>query len=408
MNHDVRDLLTRELRERAGDVGGHPIDLSAVRHSARGIRRRRRIAAGAVAAAFLAVAVPAGLTLTDGVRGATPQPANPSPSVVETTPPRPDGPVTLTISGLPQGDPAGKAFVEVRERVLQTPDGPVDLPTAYLQITRFGDGWLAVAAAEQPEGGTEVVELDGSFTEQRSAPSGRWLRVDADGDRVAWVEHEDGDVFVVTALVKDGQEVARVRVTDARADAEVVGFLGDTVAFEVQDRRTGTSTFGVTTASGGTTPVEGFLRVTATSQATGLVAGLVSYDSLAARSCWAVAASGRQVWRTCEHSLGEFSPDGRFVVAGSGYADGLGSPTLTVLDARTGEPVVEFEPPRDTMVAVTQAGWEDADSVLATVMEGNRMRVLRADLSGRLEAVSDSYESRDMSLPVWFAELPRS
>ncbi len=49
-SHDEKDLLTRELRERSSDVGGHPIGFDAVRKSARRIQRRRQVLAGAVAA----------------------------------------------------------------------------------------------------------------------------------------------------------------------------------------------------------------------------------------------------------------------------------------------------------------------------------------------------------------------
>ena len=58
--HD-EEQLSRGLHERAGDVSGTPIGLDEVKRTARGIRRRRRITSGLVAAAVVAIVVPVGL-----------------------------------------------------------------------------------------------------------------------------------------------------------------------------------------------------------------------------------------------------------------------------------------------------------------------------------------------------------
>jgi hypothetical protein len=138
---------------------------------------------------------------------------------------------------------------------------------------------------------------------------------------------------------------------------------------------------------------------------------MVTYNP-AKGSCWGVMDPVRSttdlVWRTCEYSLHEFSPDGRYVIASAPDSDGMGPAGLVVLDVETWQPVVEFEPERRTVTALTQATWEDADTVAAVLMEGNEYALVRAELDGRLEAVSDTYESKDMSLPLWLAERPRS
>ncbi len=78
-----------------------------------------------------------------------------------------------------------------------------------------------------------------------------------------------------------------------------------------------------------------------------------------------------------------------------------------MLDTRTWQPVVDFEPAPQRLVALAQATWEDADSVIAVVADGDDVGLVRAELDGRLESVSDVYRSRDMTLPLWLAEQPR-
>ena len=68
-DHDEKDLLTpRAARPLRRTCGGHPLGLDHVRGRARRIQRRRNAVAGAVAAVVLAVAVPTALSVTDATR----------------------------------------------------------------------------------------------------------------------------------------------------------------------------------------------------------------------------------------------------------------------------------------------------------------------------------------------------
>ena len=409
---DERDLLTRELRDRSQDIGGHPLGLDHVRTRARRIQRRRNAVAGTVAAVVLAVAVPTALSVTDATRSSAPPPADqPTPSVTETPTPGPDGTFPLTIKDLPRGAEPGVSYVLNAEKTLVTPDGPVDLPEAYSQITPYLDGWLALAGGEN---GFDNVFLDADMDVERTTLGGAGIVPNADGTRVLYSERDfnvAGRTVVVDAPSEPGYEREPVSWDAPRGSTVApVGFAGeDTVAFSTED---GELFLGVDDADPHTVPLQGFLGISAASEANGLVAGMVSYDDLEGAGCYGVldpaVSTTETVWDTCDHALFEFSPDGRFVIAGPPQFDGYGPSGLAVLDAASGDPLVEFSPTaKRTVTAVSKAVWEDSDTVLALVVEGNETRMVRAELDGRLEAVTDTYPI-GMNLPLWFADRPRS
>ena len=65
------------------------------------------------------------------------------------------------------------------------------------------------------------------------------------------------------------------------------------------------------------------------------------------------------------------------------------SPTVAILDATTGEPVVDFVSGNDarSAAAVSDVVWEDATTLLATVTQGIEQYVVRATIDGRVERV---------------------
>ena len=58
-----------------------------------------------------------------------------------------------------------------------------------------------------------------------------------------------------------------------------------------------------------------------------------------------------------------------------------------MLDARTGEMVVEFDGGR--LATVVEAAWEDDGHVLAVVQQGDRQAILRLGLDGNVERTTD-------------------
>jgi hypothetical protein len=136
---------------------------------------------------------------------------------------------------------------------------------------------------------------------------------------------------------------------------------------------------------------------------TGLLAGLVRYEPGKGKICSAVAdtATGERSV-TCDHQLGRFSPDGRFLVGGTPDADGPGSPTVAILDARTLEPVVEFGPGKNQPGFALQAVWEDDDSVLVVYELEAEQAILRLGTDGSVELASAVHPVSEMSYEIWF------
>ncbi len=409
-SHDDKDLLAQALRERAAGMSGS-VDLDAVKGRARGIQRRRRAVTGLVAAAVIAVAVPVGLNVTDGMRSTAPVPANPSPSVVESgdpTPsprptPRADGTFPLTVQSLSRGDDTGVPYL--RGDQLLTSRETLRLPEPYGMIAPYDGGYLAVGSAENPG---EVLFLDSDLDVTRTEPDGGYaLAVSHDGTRVAYVVRQTDTKVLLVNAPTDGTDPTTWSIeVPGRETLEPVGFLDDdTVVY--QDELG--NVMGIAGPGDDLTPIEGFLRLDDTSETTGLVSGLVSYGNDGGCSGVMDPASGTLLWESCDHSRLRFSPDGRHVVADASYYDGPGSPTLSLLDASTGDEVATFspEPGGRTVVGVMQATWEDDDSVVAYVEEGRDQAMLRLGLDGSVERVTDVVTVRGMVVEMWFAEEPR-
>jgi hypothetical protein len=421
---DERDLLARALRERAGEVSGQPVGFGAVRARAQRMQRRRHLVTGAVAAAVASIALPTGVAvnsaLQDGQdrqpqvaatptaepsdRGAT-EPAAPTPD--------PDGSFTFTLQGLARGAETTVRYILGEPRTLVAPEGELDLGMPYSQLTPYRDGWMGLAGTKN---GWENVVLDAEMSVERTTLGGDGIVTNTEGTRVLYVQR-DFNVPGRTVVVDEPSEEMydREQMTwDVPSGSSVlpVGYLDEeTVVFQVTAADGRTTAYAASGTDDGLVPLEGFLTVTATSEASGLVAGLVSYDPMKG-SCWGVMAPARStsdlVWRTCDYSLHAFSPDGALVAGSAPDSDGFGPSGLAVLDTRTWQSVVDFEPRSNTVAALTQVTWEDDDTVVAAVMEGDEMGLVRAELDGRLEAVSDTYRAADMSLPLWLAEQPRS
>ena len=74
-----------------------------------------------------------------------------------------------------------------------------------------------------------------------------------------------------------------------------------------------------------------------------------------------------EVHRSCDHGYGALTPDGRLLLGGPAYSDGLGDRELAILDAGTGEVLAEWLASGDD-TWVGDAVWESDDTVLATLV----------------------------------------
>lgn len=408
MTHD-QDLARRlgeTLHRRADALHDTPLDLADVRGRATSIRRRRHTLVGlAAAAAVAAVVLPLSLLPIGGDdRVVDPQPAE-TPTPIE-------DPVPLDPRSAPEGPAPRVPYTVLDTRQLVTPSGTYDLPEAYPQVVPYGDGWIALTTDTPGLIGTRVTVLDQDFREVEGRGVATSLAVRDDGGRVAWVEFTGtGWTLVSGPTTGEPPVTADVTTSDEDAPSTAVGFLpGDQVV--VQSARAGTGRYSYkVVAPDRTTTAQfgGFNHVVGTSPVTGLVAGQTDYTGDG--SCSGVkdllSADRRLVWETCDHQLGAFSPDGRYVVGLAPYFDGLGSPSLAILDAATGEPVVDFVSGRTarSAAAVGDAVWEDATTLLATVTQGADQYVVRATIDGRVERVAGPRPT-EMSVEYRFATSP--
>lgn len=396
-SHD-EDRLSRGLHDRAGDVGGSPFDLADVKRSAKAIRRRRRVTTALVAAAVVAIAVPVGLSTTGTDRAdrpvgpvgpATPSTsgASPSPTVAPTrTVPPGQGVVPLTAQGASRGQRPQVDYLT--GRTLHRADGStVDLPAAYADVATYHGGFLATEFAA---GEYEVVQLDNTGKEVDRQPGDARLVVSADGLEVSWFTTPGpGQQGHLHRGIASGMgDVVDDQPTPAGVQVSPVGFSGPG---QVVYQRYGVEPqVWVTDFAGGNRRLPGLLAAGGTSQDAGLLNGQVSSSDTG--SCWVVRAispggAGTDRWRTCDWSLGAFSPGGKYVLAGPAYRDGIGDPEVAVLDAGTGAVVAHWQRPRSGDGFTNASVWEDGTDLLTSLYEDGAWHLLRLNVSG---AVSET------------------
>ncbi len=380
----LEDQVHDALHRTADPVQRAPFTVIDVRTRARRIQRRRGIAAGAAVAAVLAIAVPVGLTMVDPAQRSAVAPATQPPAPAVT------GTVVIDPPSAEVVDTAPVPLVDVDGPSLITAEGTLDLPKVYDTITPYRDGWVAVAV---DEGAYTFERLDADLrVEDGPVPTGG-LVVSPDGQRVAWSEYDGTRWRVVMAEVTGGPEWTYLEFPPSPQDHEVapIGFVSDVQVAATQNHGEGSvSTF----IADGDTPIAlpGPVAARDASPVTGMVAAVTSSD--VEGSCSAVvdgtAPTGAVAWETCDHALSTFSPDGSHVVGTVASGGEYGSPTLAILDATTGEVVVDFEVaagPRQVVGIDSRMVWEDADTLVVRVMTADDYSIVRLGIDGTVQRV---------------------
>ena len=351
----LTEELGRELHRRVDAFYDTPLTFEGVRGRARGIRRRRRVAAAASIAAAVALVATVAATLPSLDRADVPQPA-PAPSSGPGASVLHDGVVTL-----PGGD-------------------TVSVDVADSGVSQFGvltDGRIVVA--NQADQSVQVFAPDGSLA--ATYPVDLLLvTMSSTGELAAWIEGsrvqvlESGSTEPV-ALAHMPKSAGTIPMVDAVtgdhcADGGCRAILSD----------------GTTTTS--EVSVDGVRELTTSEP---LRVTDVSPDG----ETWAVTfppakdeqygcvglydpARDEVTARSCQASGLEFSPDGRHLLSGF-YENNMAS-RVTMLD-RDLEVVGEVSAsPR----VVSRAAWADDTHVLAVLagLEDNRWSLVRYSLGG--------------------------
>jgi len=430
------DELTRALREQAS-YAPTSLSLDGVQGRARRIRRNRLAVAGAgVAAVALAIAGPA-LLLDGGADRSAPEIADGStgPSDVPTTAPTTDAPTDATTE-----QPTGAADSPVTpvDPDVAIPlglDAPVgDAPSAVWaagSVLHLANGDTIDLDEDGPPDVWSLAQLDDSivvarydaedftvpqrieiypsdsngstFYEYPSDPEGAYdatLVTNTDRSLVAYVEasgdvvalEDGGSTRTVLRSFPDGYpRVAALSGTSCTEDdcAAVVDVAPAETDSDGDGEVDGVSERFVVSAAG-SPDVPGGLDVRDASAEGYLV--LTDVDEFEpSTTSGLVRPDGPDVWMQTAQSVERFSPGGRYVSAFASYYDGLGSREVAILDAETGERLALFQAPDDG--AAPMISWEDSDSLLVVLIEGDERALLRLGVDGIVERATDPVPS---------------
>jgi hypothetical protein len=383
----LEDQVHDALHRAADPLQQAPFTVTDVRTRARRIQRRRAAAASVAVAAVLAIAIPVGLDMVG------PAPRTDVPPATQAPAPRVTGTVRIDPLSAPVGADLAVPLINVDDPSLTVDGETVDLPRLYDELTPYVEGWIGSAFTDDG-GGRAVQVLDPDFRVLDQVAPASPLAISPDGSRIAWADY-DGSRWTVVDRDRDGARQERqTPLAPGPQDARVrpVGFLpGDALLVGATDPATGQESALVVGPDGTTTPLPGSLRVGSASEVSGLFSVQTRFTGDG--SCWQVrdaAAGGAEVWRTCDYSLLGFSPDGRHVLGFTDYLTPNGSPTMAVLDAASGEEVVDFElvGRRTDVVGINpEVAWEDDSTVVATLVTGGQQYVVRLGLDGTVERV---------------------
>ncbi len=419
-NHDEMDLLTQTLRERADGVGGGSLDLESVRGRARGIKRRRNAVRGAVAAMVATLAVPGGLAVNTALQ--TPgdeRPDNniatgtPSPSTVEER--RLEGPTALTLEGLPTGPVPAIPYLTVdpdaqERKLLVTPDGTVELDDELGPVqaaVRSGDGWTVLA---YPGPRLHRLDAEGQIVGTEQYTAGERIAVAHDGSHLLYVLVDPSDdAQLVTASPTEGATEPVSWRLPARPAVTPIGFVDDdTIVFETTDDRGATTVY---TAGPGEEPQPfDSPLLGATAAGDGIVYGYTKVDEIEPSVCSAAvdADSGEMVWENCDYSLpgSSLNAAGDLLLAHPGYTDGYVPLSVSVLDAATGEPLVDYgQTERRGQVTAFDSAWESDRTFVTTVADGEDFAIVRYGAEGGSELAAGPVKGEAYGdAPFWLMQ----
>lgn len=270
---------------------------------------------------------------------------------------------------------------------INLPDGSqVPVQGDYREIAPLGDGWVALR-----KGYVDVLDAQGAVTS--SARAADSLAVSPDGTVVAYAT----PAGVITLLTSGEPPLAITDGSDSVRGATPQGIRGSAPCAEAgsgdcwvfwdthdaapqgyysSSRHFSANAFGLRSIGGVASD--------------GRVAGVAS--STDSGSCSELLSpTGSVVWRTCDFTLGAFSPDGKYVLGGPAYLDGAGDASLAILDSATGDVLASYENDATTQAYIGSAVWDGGDAedtVLATVYEKGSWSLMRMTPDGRLSSVS--------------------
>ena len=257
-------------------------------------------------------------------------------------------------------------------------------------VAPFGTGWLVVAndvANDKDTGLLTTLDSDGSVTDQFRG--GLAVVTSADGSLTAYTD-ESGHVLTFGG---DDSEPVALDPSGPMGVVELVAVVGSgscesDAGCAVYYNEYGDLGGGYRIRANGSIWQFTRFRKIVGAASDGRVAGVISARD--SGSCSGVySASERLLWKTCDYTLGSFSPDGRYVMGRQANLDGPGDGLVAILDTETGEMVSEFANDEQTQAIIGQAVWETDRTMLATVHQDGAWSLMRLTDLGELQKVAD-------------------
>jgi hypothetical protein len=398
--------LGRALHRQADGIGGVPISFEQVKGTARGIRRRRALAATAAVAAAVAIIVPTALVGSDLLGGKTSDDGTP-PIATQSTNDTTTGNVTgrdeLDARNLEPGD--APAMVWLDGRTLHDGSQEIQLDRAYDGVAWL-NGRYVVTANDEGDRTVTVLRQDGA--PQATYPLSGGITTNDDGSIVAWGDPEGG-----LWVLQPGLDEPLRMVQDAEgSNLNVVGVVGDDCTTDPETTVGGGCSV-IYTLDGPTgerssyaSSSHGFSdRAAPRGQAITAVSAIEQWIAITEvrddGTCSQALDDGTLLFKTCDYRGLAYSPDGSRLLAHDDYGDGFGDTQVSVLDANTGGPLVDLKSTEDSQAFVFDQVWEDEEHLLAVAFQQGQWSVVRFGLDGSREYAVEPVPGGDADRPFF-------
>lgn len=402
----AEDVLTRTLREVTEHTDYPSMPIATVTRRARTLRaRHRRTTVLAAVAAVAAVAAPAAVWL-DLFPGGSPSPARELGSGPTSRPTRSTSPPPIaSLDSLPRGARPGIDYADDATYVdmngTHSSSGALRKARA---VTPVRGGLLVALPTNLPDSRIGTLDLLTDHGDQGLGCGANRFAMSADGVESAyWVMDSctTGSAGRLYTGVNNtmGEGGPSYVATPAGRVVQPVGFTSQGVVVN-QTTPTGTPRgVWIYGSQAGPTRVPGLASAGGTDEGDDLISGRLAVDPSA--EVVVHAATGVPVAYAPSWSLGQFSPDGKYVL---GYApgDGLGTDRYAVVDVATGRLVTELDH-RGAASSLLQPVWESDTSVLAVAQDWTDRRdaIVRFDLQGHATRATAPRQEVDQNFPVY-------
>jgi hypothetical protein len=372
------DLLTDALRERVERTDYPSTPLSTVAGRAGAIRARRRRTTALAAAAAVGVVVVPGAVWLNHSPDRSPRPGQSLSSGPSSSPTGPTPPSTA-LADLPVGHKPGIDYLVGDTYVTMNGDRIKD--PAFLRATTATPARGGVLAAVARTGGfPESAGLTAIYLVTRQGHQLLGCGV----DRFALSTDRTSSAYWLADTCRSGPKSGRLFSganntmgeaatgyvpTPAGSVYEPIGIVRQGTVVNVTHG--GTEHAVIVDASGSGNPITALAYAGGANENTDVVAGQLASDPTT--GAVVDASTGHVEWRAT-WTLGQFSPDGRYVI-GIRRTDSVGGDEYAVLDAATGHRLVSFAGPGDPV-------WDTDDTLLSAVWTTDGAAIVRTDFHG--------------------------